>query len=114
MGGCQRECPRFTPGADAARSPEAGRAQPADHPRRSPGGRCAHEPEPTAPDRSRACRDSPPVAARERPYATAALARMDDVLPWFRTMPAETRAWIGLVAQAGIASFVEWYRHPDA
>jgi PucR C-terminal helix-turn-helix domain/GGDEF-like domain len=47
--------------------------------------------------------------------SSAALARMDETLPWFKTMPAETRAWIGLVAQAGVASFVEWYRrHPDS
>jgi DNA-binding PucR family transcriptional regulator len=47
--------------------------------------------------------------------ANDALARMEETLPWFRTMPAETRAWIGLVAQAGVASFVEWYRrHPES
>jgi hypothetical protein len=44
--------------------------------------------------------------------ATRAVARMDDVLPWFRTMPADQRSWVMLVAQAGIASMVEWCRTP--
>ncbi len=38
---------------------------------------------------------------------------MDETLPWYRAMPAEQRSWVGLVAQAGIAAFVEWFRHPD-
>ena len=46
--------------------------------------------------------------------ATAAIARMDEVLPWYRAMPAENRSWVNLVAQAGIAAFVEWFRQPDA
>jgi PucR C-terminal helix-turn-helix domain/GGDEF-like domain len=45
--------------------------------------------------------------------ATQAVARMDDELPWFRTLPADQRSWVMLVAQAGIASFVEWMRSPD-
>ncbi len=44
--------------------------------------------------------------------ATQAVARMDDSLPWFRSMPADQRSWVTLVAQAGIASLVEWCRHP--
>jgi DNA-binding PucR family transcriptional regulator len=46
--------------------------------------------------------------------ATAAVTRMDEVLPWYRAMPAENRSWVNLVAQAGVAAFVEWFRHPDA
>src|SRR5690606_11104643 len=46
--------------------------------------------------------------------AAAAIARMDQQLPWYRAMPPENRSWIGLVAQAGIAAFTEWFRHPDA
>jgi hypothetical protein len=38
---------------------------------------------------------------------------MDDELPWFRALPADQRSWVMLVAQAGIASFVEWLRSPD-
>ena len=45
--------------------------------------------------------------------ATQAVARMDDELPWFRSLPADQRSWVSLVAQAGIASFVEWLRSPD-
>ena len=45
--------------------------------------------------------------------STRAVARMDDELPWFRTMPADQRSWVMLVAQAGLASFVEWCRSPD-
>jgi DNA-binding PucR family transcriptional regulator len=44
---------------------------------------------------------------------TAAIAAMDERLPWFRRMSAENRSWLGLVAQAGIAAFVNWIRHPE-
>jgi DNA-binding PucR family transcriptional regulator len=44
--------------------------------------------------------------------ARAAIARMDETLPWYRAMPAQSRSWVGLVAQAGIAAFVDWFRHP--
>ncbi|MGH3343291.1 MAG: PucR family transcriptional regulator, partial [Carbonactinosporaceae bacterium] len=46
--------------------------------------------------------------------ASVAITRMDEKLPWFRAMPADNRSWVGLVAQAGIAAFVEWFRHPQA
>jgi len=44
---------------------------------------------------------------------TAAMASMEKRLSWFRAMSAENRSWIGLVAQAGIAAFVEWVKHPE-
>lgn len=44
--------------------------------------------------------------------ATQAVARMDEELSWFRAMPAAQRSWVTLVAQAGIASLVEWCRSP--
>jgi DNA-binding PucR family transcriptional regulator len=44
---------------------------------------------------------------------TAAIAAMDERLPWFRKMSAENRSWLGLVAQAGIAAFIDWIRHPE-
>lgn len=44
--------------------------------------------------------------------ATDAIVRMDETLPWYRAMPPEDRSWVGLVAQAGIAAFVEWFRRP--
>lgn len=37
---------------------------------------------------------------------------MEERLPWYRAMTAEERSWVGLVAQAGIASFVAWFRAP--
>lgn len=45
--------------------------------------------------------------------ATRSVARMDEELAWFRRLPADQRSWVTLVAQAGIASFVEWLRSPD-
>jgi len=44
---------------------------------------------------------------------TAANAAMDERLPWFRKMSAENRSWLALVAQAGIASFADWLKHPE-
>src|SRR5205823_3419215 len=46
--------------------------------------------------------------------ATRAVARMDDELPWFRSMPADQRSWVSLVVQAGVASLVDWCRQPDS
>jgi PucR C-terminal helix-turn-helix domain/GGDEF-like domain len=43
---------------------------------------------------------------------TDAMSSMDQRLAWFRGMSAENRSWIGLVAQAGIAAFVDWVKHP--
>jgi hypothetical protein len=45
--------------------------------------------------------------------ATRATGRMDEQLPWFRAMPPDQRSWVVLVAQAGIASLVEWCRNPS-
>jgi hypothetical protein len=46
--------------------------------------------------------------------ATASVARMDEVLPWFRELPADQRAWVMLVAQAGVRSLVEWLRNASS
>jgi len=46
--------------------------------------------------------------------ATTTLNRLDELLPWYRDMPASRRASVGLVAQAGISSFVSWYRDPKS
>ncbi|MHB2022924.1 MAG: PucR family transcriptional regulator, partial [Mycobacteriales bacterium] len=45
--------------------------------------------------------------------ATVAVNRMDATLPWFRAMPADQRAWVGLVLQAGISNFALWLRQPQ-
>jgi hypothetical protein len=44
---------------------------------------------------------------------TAAMASMDGRLPWFRKLSAENRSWLGLVAQAGVAAFIDWVKHPE-
>lgn len=46
--------------------------------------------------------------------ATTTLKRLDDLLPWYRDMPASRRSSVGLVAQAGITSFVSWYKDPKS
>lgn len=46
--------------------------------------------------------------------ATATLKRLDDTLPWYREMPPGRRSAVGLVAQAGISSFIQWYDDPDS
>jgi hypothetical protein len=46
-------------------------------------------------------------------FGTASLARMEETLPWFRRLPPDQRSWIGLVAQAGIAAFVEWFKSAE-
>lgn len=46
--------------------------------------------------------------------ATTTLARLDDTLPWYKDMPASRRSAVGLVAQAGITSFLSWYEDPSS
>jgi sugar diacid utilization regulator len=38
------------------------------------------------------------------------MARMDQDMPWFRDLSAEDRSWVGVIVQAGIRGFVDWYR----
>ena len=42
--------------------------------------------------------------------STTAMARMETDMPWFRELSAEDRSWVGLIVQAGIRGFVDWYR----
>jgi hypothetical protein len=46
--------------------------------------------------------------------ATTTLARLDKTLPWYSKMPAARRSAVGLVAQAGITSFLAWYEDPTS
>lgn len=46
--------------------------------------------------------------------ATATLKRLDDTLPWYREMPPGRRSAVGLVAQAGIQSFIHWFDDPSS
>jgi hypothetical protein len=39
---------------------------------------------------------------------------MEAELPWYAAMSAADRSWVNLVAQAGIAAFVQWVRDPQA
>ncbi|MBB3044070.1 helix-turn-helix domain-containing protein [Nocardioides sp. LMS-CY] len=45
--------------------------------------------------------------------ATAATARMDQDMAWFRSLSAEDRSWVSMIVQAGIRGFVDWYRLAD-
>jgi DNA-binding PucR family transcriptional regulator len=44
--------------------------------------------------------------------ATRSVALMDERLPWFRSLPADQRSWVTLVAQAGISGYVTWVEGP--
>lgn len=46
--------------------------------------------------------------------ATATLQRLEDSLPWYAEMPPARRSAVGLVAQAGITSFIQWYDDPSS
>ena len=46
--------------------------------------------------------------------ATATIKRLEDSLPWYAEMPPARRSTVGLVAQAGISSFIEWYDDPTS
>ena len=41
--------------------------------------------------------------------STAATSRMAEDLPWFRELSAEDRSWVGMILQAGIRGFVDWF-----
>jgi len=45
--------------------------------------------------------------------STAANKHMEAHYDWYRDLSAEDRSWVGLVAQAGIAAFIAWYRDPS-
>jgi len=45
--------------------------------------------------------------------STAANKHMETHYDWYRALSAEDRSWVGLVAQAGIAAFIAWYRDPS-
>lgn len=61
--------------------------------------------EPVAADQPR---DAP--ARHAGAVATAAAQRMERELEWYRDLSAEDRSWVSLVAQAGVAAFLAWYR----
>ena len=44
--------------------------------------------------------------------ATSTITRLEDTLSWYSEMPPGRRSAIGLVAQNGISSFIQWYEDP--
>lgn len=44
--------------------------------------------------------------------STATLRQLDADLPWYRGLRPDERSALGMVAQKGIASFVNWYQKP--
>lgn len=44
--------------------------------------------------------------------STATLQQLDASLPWYRGLRPDERSALGMVAQKGIASFVNWYQRP--
>ena len=46
--------------------------------------------------------------------STSVHKRMEQELPWFLEMPPGRRSAVGLVAQSGIASFVQWFENADS
>jgi len=41
--------------------------------------------------------------------STAATSRMAEDLPWFGELSAEDRSWVGMILQAGVRGFVDWF-----
>ncbi len=46
--------------------------------------------------------------------STRILARLEETLPWYGGMPPGRRSAVGLVAQSGIGSFIQWYEDPSS
>lgn len=46
--------------------------------------------------------------------ASATIKRLEETLPWYADMPPARRSAVGLVAQAGISSFIQWYDDPQS
>lgn len=41
--------------------------------------------------------------------STAAVSRMSSDLAWFDDLSAQHRSWVGLIVQAGVKGFIDWY-----
>lgn len=46
--------------------------------------------------------------------STQTIQRLEQTLSWYGDMPASRRSAVGLVAQAGIGSFIHWYEDPTS
>ena len=49
------------------------------------------------------------VARAAGDLGAAAVQQMETDHEWYRSLSAEDRSWVGLVAQAGITSFLDWF-----
>ena len=49
------------------------------------------------------------VARAAGDLGAAAVQQMETDHEWYRSLSAENRSWVGLVAQAGITSFLDWF-----
>lgn len=58
--------------------------------------------------------DISPLTRATGELTTLATKRMEESLPWFRTLGPDERSWVSLVARAGITAFLEWYESPQA
>lgn len=58
--------------------------------------------------------DISPLTQATGELTTLATKRMEESLPWFRTLGPDERSWVSLVARAGITAFLEWYESPQA
>ncbi|WP_142111247.1 PucR family transcriptional regulator [Rarobacter incanus] len=47
------------------------------------------------------------------PLTTVAMRRLEQDLPWYRSLSSVDRSYVGLVAQSGINAFVTWYNDPS-
>ncbi|WP_277498922.1 MULTISPECIES: PucR family transcriptional regulator [unclassified Nocardioides] len=74
-----------------------------------PSGGTRPSPEST-PDAALRARTSDVLQRGAGRLSTAATARMETEVGWFRDLSAEDRSWVGLIIQAGIRSFVDWWR----
>ncbi|WP_291756454.1 CdaR family transcriptional regulator [Cellulomonas sp. 73-92] len=89
----------------ATTEPRAARehSRPERHP--APGPHVAPSPETSAETQKR-------VKGAAGDLAAATMRRLETDLEWYRGLPAEDRSWVGLVAQAGITAFVDWFTDP--
>jgi len=46
--------------------------------------------------------------------STQTITRLEETLPWYGDMPPGRRSAVGLVAQAGITSFISWFDDPSS
>jgi len=57
--------------------------------------------------------DVPAVLAQATgTLATSATRLMEEGFPWYRELKPQQRSWVALVAQAGIAAFLDWTKDP--